>query len=203
MGKPPSTKYCVLFLPTASGTPCLHGNPILGIMWTHDTSIWNRHQQTPAAARHPRSILRPSRTAEPSVSCGSRWRLRVTGSTIYLSLGPNGSPEGGRIAYHVLYFGESAVAQMDSLFKMLENKSDWAHDRVALDLEVAGINTRSRITSTTLNCLEICKSRTGRYPIVYSRASWVNSYLQVSDLPRLDWWLATYRKPSLLHPKHR
>jgi len=102
----------------------------------------------------------------------------------------------GRIAYHVPYFGESAVAQMDSLFKMLENKSDWAHDRIALDLEVAGINTRARITSTTLNCLEICKSRTGRYPIIYSRANWANTYLQVSDLPRLDWWLATYRKPA-------
>ena len=59
----------------------------------------------------------------------------------------------GRIAYHVIYFGESVVAQMDSLFKMLANKSDWAHDRIALDLEVAGINTRARITSTTLNCL--------------------------------------------------
>jgi N-acetylmuramoyl-L-alanine amidase len=102
----------------------------------------------------------------------------------------------GRIAYHVPYFGESAVAQMDSLFKMLENKSDWAHDRIALDLEVAGINTRARITATTLNCLEICKSRTGRYPIVYSRANWVNTNLQVSDLPRLDWWLATYRRAA-------
>ena len=93
----------------------------------------------------------------------------------------------GRIAYHVLYFGESAVAQMDSLFKMLENKSDWTHDRIALDLEVAGINTRARITATTLNCLEICKTRTGRYPMVYSRANWVDANLQVADLPRLDW----------------
>ncbi len=102
----------------------------------------------------------------------------------------------GRIAYHVVYFGESAVAQMDSLFKMLENRSNFKHDRVALDLEVAGINTKSRITSTTLNCLEICKARTGRYPIVYSRANWVNTYLSVADLPALDWWLATYRRPA-------
>ncbi len=102
----------------------------------------------------------------------------------------------GRIAYHVLYFGESAVAQMDSLFKMLENKSDWTHDRIALDLEVAGINTRARITATTLNCLEICKTRTGRYPMVYSRANWVDAILQAADLPRLDWWLATYRRAA-------
>lgn len=102
----------------------------------------------------------------------------------------------GRIAYHVLYFGESAVAQMDSLFKMLENRSDFKHDRIALDLEVAGINTKSRITSTTLNCLEICRSRTGRYPMAYSRANWVDTYLSVADLPKIDWWLATYRKPA-------
>lgn len=102
----------------------------------------------------------------------------------------------GRIAYHVIYFGESAVAQMDSLFKMLERRSNFKHDRIALDLEVAGINTKSRITSTTLNCLEICKARTGRYPMVYSRANWVNTYLSIKDLPKLDWWLATYRKTA-------
>ncbi len=92
---------------------------------------------------------------------------------------------------------------MDSLFKMLERRSNFKHDRIALDLEVAGINTKSRITSTTLNCLEICKARTGRYPMVYSRANWVNTYLSVKDLPKLDWWLATYRKtaPSPLYTR--
>jgi len=102
-----------------------------------------------------------------------------------------------RIVYHVLYFGESALAQMDSLFKMLDGRANFAHDRIALDLEVAGINTRSRITATTQKCLDICKARTGFFPIVYSRADWVNSYLSVSNLPTLDWWLATYRKPLL------
>ncbi len=33
------------------------------------------------------------------------------------------------------------------------------------------------------------------YPICYSRASWVNTYLRIDQLPRLDWWLATYKKP--------
>jgi len=99
-----------------------------------------------------------------------------------------------RLAYHVVYFGESALAQMDSLFKILDNQVDWNHDRLVLDLEVAGINTRARITATTQKCLDICRSRTGRYPICYSRASWVNSYLAINQLPKLDWWLATYRK---------
>ena len=110
-----------------------------------------------------------------------------------------------RIAYHVPYFGESALAQMDFLFKILTNKVDWAHDNIALDLEVAGINTKGLITTTTLKCLEICKTRTGRYPIVYSRANWVDTYMNVAALPKLDWWLAQYRTalPSPLYtPEH-
>lgn len=104
-----------------------------------------------------------------------------------------------RIAYHVLYFGESALAQMDSMFKMLDGRSNFAYDRIALDLEVAGINPRNRITATTQKCLDICKARTGFFPIIYSRASWVNTYLTVADLPTVNWWLATYRK-SLVSP---
>lgn len=102
----------------------------------------------------------------------------------------------GRIAYFVLYFGESALAQMDALFKILENKADWNYDRLALDAEVNGINTRARITATTLKSLDICRARTGRYPLIYSRASWINSYLDVSSLPAVDWWLANYRKSA-------
>lgn len=110
-----------------------------------------------------------------------------------------------RIAYHVIYFGESALAQMDSLFKLMDGRADFAYDRIALDLEVAGINPKSRITATTQKCLDVCRARTGRYPMVYSRASWVNTYLAVADLPALDWWLATYRKAlvsPLFTPEH-
>jgi GH25 family lysozyme M1 (1,4-beta-N-acetylmuramidase) len=56
-----------------------------------------------------------------------------------------------RMAYLVVYFGESAISQMDALFKIVEGKANWTHDRLVLDLEVAGINTRERITSTTQN----------------------------------------------------
>jgi GH25 family lysozyme M1 (1,4-beta-N-acetylmuramidase) len=110
-----------------------------------------------------------------------------------------------RIAYHVLYFGESSLSMMDNLFKILGNTVDWEHDRIALDLEVAGINTRDRITSTTQKCLDLCKSRTGRYPMVYSRAGWADQYLSIQNLPKLDWWLAQYRYPlpyPLYIPEH-
>ena len=101
-----------------------------------------------------------------------------------------------RIAYHVLYFGTDPTSQMDNLFEILKGKTDWNHDRIALDLEVNDIPQREKITRTTLRCLEICKERTGRYPIVYSRASWVDSKLIISQLPTLDWWLAHYQKPN-------
>lgn len=100
-----------------------------------------------------------------------------------------------RMAYFVPYFGESALSQMDALFKILEGKVNWNYDRLVLDLEVAEINPRERITATTLKCLDICKARTGRYPAVYSRANWVTSYLNLSQLPSLDWWFAQYKSP--------
>ena len=104
-----------------------------------------------------------------------------------------------RLAYFVVYFGESALSQMDAFFKTLEGKSDWNHDRLVLDLEVAGINPRERITATTLRCLDICRERTGRYPLIYSRAEWINNNLKLGSLPALDYWLATY-KPTAPYP---
>ena len=97
-----------------------------------------------------------------------------------------------RIAYHVPYFGEDATRQMDHLFRLVAG-SDFAHDRLCLDLELAGGNTKNRITSTTNKLLNICLQRTGRYPILYSRTNWINQYLDVSSLPTVDWWLALYR----------
>ena len=100
-----------------------------------------------------------------------------------------------RMAYFVPHFGESASAMMDALFRRLEGKVNLKHDRICLDLEVAGINPRERITATTLKCLDICKARTGRYPVVYTRANWVNSYLDIRALPKLDYWFAHYKAP--------
>lgn len=100
-----------------------------------------------------------------------------------------------RMAYFVPYFGESPSAQMDALFRALDGKTNWQFDRLSLDLEVAGINPRERVTATTLKCLDICKSRTGRYPVIYSRANWLNNNIQISALPQLDYWLAQYKNP--------
>lgn len=101
-----------------------------------------------------------------------------------------------RIVYHVLHFGTNHSAQMDNLFNIVDGKVNWDHDRIALDLELEDVKQRGKVTDITLRAIEICLSRTGRLPICYSRASWVNQYLKIGELPKLDWWLAYYLKPN-------
>lgn len=97
-----------------------------------------------------------------------------------------------KLAYHVLYPGESAVAQMDNFFRILGN-IDFDHVPLVLDLELHHNQSTSRITACTRDSLDIISKRTGRTPIIYSRAMWVNQYLRVADLPMVHWWLAQYR----------
>ena len=46
----------------------------------------------------------------------------------------------------------------------------------------------------------VSQSRYRRYPIIYSRASWINRFVDVSQLPDVDWWLAHYLK-ALPYPQ--
>jgi GH25 family lysozyme M1 (1,4-beta-N-acetylmuramidase) len=97
-----------------------------------------------------------------------------------------------RLAYHVPYFGESAEKQVDNLFKIVVG-SDWTHDRLVLDAELSHNLTKYRIMQTMNQMLELCRQMTGRYPIIYSRANWIDAYLDVNALPAdIDWWLANY-----------
>ncbi|MBG0785568.1 MAG: hypothetical protein H0S79_10745 [Anaerolineaceae bacterium] len=99
-----------------------------------------------------------------------------------------------RLAYHVLYPGESPQAQMDNLFRIL-GEADLARTPLVLDLELDHGQTASRITATTAAACEIIRARTGRKPVLYSRAGWVNQFLRLADLPPVHWWLAQYRWP--------
>ncbi len=102
-----------------------------------------------------------------------------------------------RLAYHVIHFGDSALNQMDNLFKTVSGDAIWSIDRLALAFESAGLNPKLRITSTALKCLEICKTRTGLYPVIYSNAAWLNENLDLTALPPLHFWLSTYEKSPL------
>ena len=97
-----------------------------------------------------------------------------------------------RLAYHVLYPGESPSAQMDNFFRIL-GAADLEKVPLILDLELHHNQTVNTITHCTVEAVKIITQRTGRIPFIYSRASWVNQYLKVSDLPPVHWWLAQYR----------
>lgn len=97
-----------------------------------------------------------------------------------------------RMAYHVLYPGEPASAQMDNFFRIL-GALDFSRVPLVLDLELHHNQPVSTITQCTANSIRIITQRTGKIPFIYSRASWVNQYLKVSALPPVYWWLAQYR----------
>ena len=102
-----------------------------------------------------------------------------------------------RIAYHVFYFGEDHNRQLDNMWGSIGKDWDNEHDRICIDLEVEGPNSKFQCTRTTEKILHTLKTQTGRYPVSYSRAEWVNRCLQIGDLPsELEWWLAGYRSKA-------
>jgi GH25 family lysozyme M1 (1,4-beta-N-acetylmuramidase) len=80
---------------------------------------------------------------------------------------------------------------MDAFLAILKN-ANLDELRLVLDVELAQGKTKWHITRVVKEALEYIKKATGRYPIIYSRALWVNENLQVEDLPTVDWWLAQY-----------
>lgn len=95
-----------------------------------------------------------------------------------------------RLAYHVIYPGEDAGRQVDHFLDIVQPE---ASDRLVLDMELDHGYSKARITDTLLTCMEFLREETGRYPIIYSRASWINQFVDVSLLPSVTlWWLAHY-----------
>ena len=88
-----------------------------------------------------------------------------------------------RIAYHVVYPSQDAKRQMDWFLSIVDPQEN---DRLALDMELAQGMSKNAITDNFLTAIEWLKPRIGMYPMVYSRANWMNSYLDVNRLPKLD-----------------
>ena len=94
--------------------------------------------------------------------------------------------------YHVVYFGESIKDQMEWMLKIA---NPGPNDLPVLDLEVASYFPKPVITEVTLGCMHYLKEKLGRFPMLYSRASWVDVNLDVANNPELvnaDWWIAHY-----------
>lgn len=100
-----------------------------------------------------------------------------------------------RIAYHVPYFSEDAKKQTDHIMRILDKGGfDPQYDRLCIDAEQNNGMTKAAVTQKTAQILELLKNEYERYPMIYSRASWVDLWLDVGQLPPVDWWLANYLK---------
>ena len=98
-----------------------------------------------------------------------------------------------RIAYHVLTFNADCVSQAESFYARVKAHGFTQYDRLCLDLELAGSFDRNTITLGSLKAINRLAELTGRFPLIYSRASWMNEHLIMSMLPKLDYWLAQYK----------
>lgn len=95
------------------------------------------------------------------------------------------------LPYHVFYPNADPQRQMQAFLRILE-KTDLDKLRLVLDLELDQGKSKAQITDSLSQAIEVLRQATGRYPIIYSRALWINDHLEVRDLPMLDWWLAQY-----------
>jgi lysozyme len=103
-----------------------------------------------------------------------------------------------RMAYHVLYPAENATAQMDNLFSQLNN--DFGEMPLILDVELDHGCGKNQITQSILDCAAIIEKRTGKKPIIYARAIWIDDHTNVGSWrSSFDWWLAQY----YAKPRHR
>lgn len=98
----------------------------------------------------------------------------------------------GRMAYHVLYPGESATKQADNLFKIIGD-SDMTHSQLAIDWELVHDQSKRTITNCIKDFAELCKKRTGRYPILYTRRLLLRDNAYPAELKHLGLWLAQYK----------
>ena len=111
-----------------------------------------------------------------------------------------------RIAYHVLYPSQDVTKQTDWLFDMLSRVGfDAETDRIAIDIELWQGQTPQRVTEATTQMYDQITQRTGRKPIIYSAAWFVNPRMVVTPkLAAADWWLANYppkgSAPGTEHP---
>lgn len=63
---------------------------------------------------------------------------------------------------------------------------------IVLDLENSADLPRAELTKRVVLAVEKIYALSGKYPIIYSRAEWLNSNIDMSRLPKLDYWLAQY-----------
>ena len=109
-----------------------------------------------------------------------------------------------RAAYHVVYPDQSVDSQIDHFLQIVG--SDLGEFPLVLDVELNRGVGCATVRSSVLGCSKKIQKDTGRKPIIYSRASFVDYYVTgqgfvpPSWLNEHDWWLAQYLKIAEEHP---
>lgn len=97
------------------------------------------------------------------------------------------------LAYHVFYPGQPVDAQVFNLLHILKAAgADPDQLRLVLDVEKEFDCQKERITQELAQMLDMLQQKTGQLAMLYSRANWVDRFLRVEALPKVDWWLAQY-----------
>jgi len=108
-----------------------------------------------------------------------------------------------RAAYHVVYPGVTPSRQIDNFLKVVGD--DIGEFPLVLDIELSHNKPPSAIADTILQCATIIEAKTGKKPIMYSRASFIDHFVTGTKSPsawlnQYDWWLAHYLRSGDEHP---
>ncbi|NMB87002.1 MAG: glycoside hydrolase family 25 protein, partial [Chloroflexi bacterium] len=77
-----------------------------------------------------------------------------------------------RMAYHVVYPAENPNRQVDNFLATVG--TDFGELPLVLDVELDQGQSARNIANNVLTHAQLIEARTGRRPIIYSRASWVD-----------------------------
>ncbi|MBN2048662.1 MAG: hypothetical protein JW750_12525 [Anaerolineaceae bacterium] len=108
-----------------------------------------------------------------------------------------------RCAYQVLYPKQNPERQMDHFLTVVGD--DLGELPLVLDVELDHDATPNQLRSALYRCLLYLEQKTGKKPIVYSRASFIDYYVTgtggiIPWLNNYDWWLAQYLASGDEHP---
>jgi GH25 family lysozyme M1 (1,4-beta-N-acetylmuramidase) len=109
-----------------------------------------------------------------------------------------------RTAYHVVYPAENLERQINHFLATVGE--DLGEFPLTLDIELDHGLSYKAIRDNIYKCAQLIETRTGKKPIMYSRAGWVNQFITGLDptppgwLNQYDWWLAQYLTTTDEHP---
>jgi GH25 family lysozyme M1 (1,4-beta-N-acetylmuramidase) len=109
-----------------------------------------------------------------------------------------------RTAYHVIFPGESTNRQMTHFLSVVGD--DLGELPLTLDIELDHGYSYAKIRDSLYACASILESNTGKKPIIYSRALWVDEHVTGPAgraplwLDQYKWWLAQYLRTPDEHP---